>query len=101
MLSRRVFVTRIGAAARIGAVQTPEVDYDDAIREILRQPGDFHMPLLDGRQITLADLATHTSGLPRFGGRVVTHLDCARAAVLASSIGTWSPLVSRATDFQH
>ena len=45
-------MTRIGAAARIGAVQTPEVDDDDAIREILRQPGDFHMPLLDGRQIT-------------------------------------------------
>ncbi len=27
-------------------------------------PGDFHVPVLDGRQITLADLATHTSGLP-------------------------------------
>jgi CubicO group peptidase (beta-lactamase class C family) len=29
-------------------------------------PQDFRLPQKDGRQITLADLATHTSGLPRF-----------------------------------
>jgi CubicO group peptidase (beta-lactamase class C family) len=29
-------------------------------------PADFKLPERDGRQITLADLATHTSGLPRF-----------------------------------
>ncbi len=27
-------------------------------------PGDFRLPEVAGRQITLADLATHTSGLP-------------------------------------
>jgi CubicO group peptidase (beta-lactamase class C family) len=32
----------------------------------LHLPGDFHVPELNGRQITLADLASHTSGLPRF-----------------------------------
>jgi serine-type D-Ala-D-Ala carboxypeptidase/endopeptidase len=41
-----------------------EVALDDPVARYL--PGDFHLPALDGRQITLADLATHTSGLPRF-----------------------------------
>jgi D-alanyl-D-alanine-carboxypeptidase/D-alanyl-D-alanine-endopeptidase len=141
-LSRRSFMTGIGAAAIAGAAQAVEVDDDDAIRDILRRrvevekrtvgmavcmvtpnrkrfvacgrerlgdlrpvtsetvfeigsitkvftallladmvrrgelglddpvarhlPGDFRLPEFDGRQITLADLATHTSGLPRF-----------------------------------
>jgi D-alanyl-D-alanine-carboxypeptidase/D-alanyl-D-alanine-endopeptidase len=138
MLSRRVFMTGIGAAAISGVVRAREVD-DDAIREVLKRrveekrtvgmavcvvtpnhqrfvaygrerlgdlrpvtsetvfeigsitkvftallladmvrrgemrlddpvarhlPGDFRLPELDGRPITLADLATHTSGLP-------------------------------------
>ena len=41
-----------------------QVGLDDPVARHL--PGDFHLPLLDGRQITLTDLATHTSGLPRF-----------------------------------
>lgn len=41
-----------------------EVGLDDPVARHL--PGDFQLPALDGRQITLADLATHTSGLPRF-----------------------------------
>jgi D-alanyl-D-alanine-carboxypeptidase/D-alanyl-D-alanine-endopeptidase len=41
-----------------------EVALDDPVSRHL--PGNFHLPVLDGRQITLADLATHTSGLPRF-----------------------------------
>lgn len=40
-----------------------EVGLDDPVARHL--PGDFHLPELEGRQITLADLATHTSGLPR------------------------------------
>ena len=36
---------------------------DPAARHL---PGDFHLPKSAGREITLADLATHTSGLPRF-----------------------------------
>ena len=41
-----------------------EVGLDDPAARHL--PGDFHLPVVDGRQITLTDLATHTSGLPRF-----------------------------------
>ena len=41
-----------------------EVGLDDPVARHL--PGDFHVPVLEGRQITLADLATHTSGLPGF-----------------------------------
>jgi D-alanyl-D-alanine-carboxypeptidase/D-alanyl-D-alanine-endopeptidase len=41
-----------------------EVGLDDPVARHL--PGDFQLPALDGRQITLTDLATHTSGLPRF-----------------------------------
>jgi D-alanyl-D-alanine-carboxypeptidase/D-alanyl-D-alanine-endopeptidase len=39
-----------------------EVGLDDPVARHL--PGDFHVPQLDGRQITLTDLATHTAGLP-------------------------------------
>lgn len=39
-----------------------ELGIDDPVARHL--PSDFHVPELDGRQITLADLATHTSGLP-------------------------------------
>lgn len=40
-----------------------EVKLDDPI-DLYLPPGE-HMPELHGRKITLADLATHTSGLPR------------------------------------
>jgi len=45
-------------------VRRDEVGLDDPVSRHL--PSDFKVPLLDGRQITLADLATHTSGLPRW-----------------------------------
>jgi CubicO group peptidase (beta-lactamase class C family) len=41
-----------------------EVGLDDPAARHL--PSDFKVPLRDGREITLADLATHTSGLPRW-----------------------------------
>jgi CubicO group peptidase (beta-lactamase class C family) len=41
-----------------------ELRLDDPLN--LHLPADFHVPALDGRPITLADLATHTSGLPRY-----------------------------------
>ena len=41
-----------------------EVGLDDPVTRYL--PTDFHLPALDGSQITLAHLAAHTSGLPRF-----------------------------------
>src|SRR5262245_27179000 len=40
-----------------------EVKLDDPVARHL--PKDFHVAKINGRDITLADLATHTSGLPR------------------------------------
>ncbi len=45
-------------------VRRSEMRLNDPVARHL--PSDFHIPLLKGRQITLADLATHTSGLPRW-----------------------------------
>jgi serine-type D-Ala-D-Ala carboxypeptidase/endopeptidase len=41
-----------------------EVGLDDPVSRHL--PSNFKVPLRDGSEITLADLATHTSGLPRW-----------------------------------
>lgn len=41
-----------------------KVGLDDPVSRHL--PSDFKVPLRDGHEITLADLATHTSGLPRW-----------------------------------
>jgi serine-type D-Ala-D-Ala carboxypeptidase/endopeptidase len=41
-----------------------ELGLDDPVTRHL--PSDFRLPQLNGRPITLADLSTHTSGLPRF-----------------------------------
>jgi serine-type D-Ala-D-Ala carboxypeptidase/endopeptidase len=46
--------------------QRGEVKLDDPIAKYL--PPTVRMPQRDGRQITLVDLATHTSGLPRMPG---------------------------------
>ncbi|MDR7219712.1 serine hydrolase [Aminobacter aminovorans] len=40
-----------------------EVGLDDPVA--MHLPATVHMPTRDGREITLTDLATHTSGLPR------------------------------------
>ena len=45
-------------------VRRGDVGFDDPVARHL--PGDFPLPMLGDRPITLADLATHTSGLPRF-----------------------------------
>ena len=44
-------------------VQDHAVDLDDPVASLL--PAGTSVPSRDGRQITLEDLATHTSGLPR------------------------------------
>ncbi len=44
-------------------VQRGEVALDDPVAKYL--PSDVKVPERDGKQITLVDLATHTSGLPR------------------------------------
>lgn len=45
-------------------VRRGEVRLNDPVR--LHLPDDYVVPLRDGAEITLADLATHTSGLPRW-----------------------------------
>ncbi len=45
-------------------VRRGELGLDDPVTRHL--PADFHVPEWNGHQITLADLATHTSGLPRW-----------------------------------
>jgi D-alanyl-D-alanine-carboxypeptidase/D-alanyl-D-alanine-endopeptidase len=58
-------ITKVFTALLLAAMaRSGEVALDDAVARHL--PSDFHLPVLGGRQITLADLATHTSGLPRF-----------------------------------
>jgi CubicO group peptidase (beta-lactamase class C family) len=58
-------VTKVFTAQLLGEMaHRGEVQLDDPVARHL--PGDFHVPEFDGRKITLADLATHTSGLPRF-----------------------------------
>jgi serine-type D-Ala-D-Ala carboxypeptidase/endopeptidase len=49
-------------------VKKGEVKLDDPVAKYL--PKSVHMPSRGGKQITLADLATHTSGLPRMPGNV-------------------------------
>jgi serine-type D-Ala-D-Ala carboxypeptidase/endopeptidase len=44
-------------------VRRGEMAFDDPVARHL--PDDFRVPKLNGREITLADLATHTSGLER------------------------------------
>ena len=58
-------ITKVFTAQLLGEMaQRGEVGLDDHVAHHL--PSDFHVPEFDGRRITLADLATHTSGLPRF-----------------------------------
>ena len=58
-------VTKVFTALLLGDMaHRGELKLDDPVARHL--PGDFHVPAVEGRQITLADLATHTSGLPRF-----------------------------------
>ena len=45
-------------------VRRGQVKLDDPVSRHL--PSDFHVPEMNGRKITLTDLATHTSGMPRF-----------------------------------
>ena len=48
-------------------VHNDEVSLDDPVASLL--PDGTSVPSRDGRQITLKDLATHTSGLPRNPGQ--------------------------------
>jgi serine-type D-Ala-D-Ala carboxypeptidase/endopeptidase len=63
-------IFEIGSATKVftslllaDAVQRGEVALSDPVSKYL--PGNVKMPERDGRKITLQDLATHTSGLPR------------------------------------
>lgn len=56
-------ITKVFTALLLSEMaQNGEVALDDPVAKYL--PPDVHLPALHGRAITLADLATHTSGLP-------------------------------------
>jgi CubicO group peptidase (beta-lactamase class C family) len=58
-------VTKVFTALLLAdMVHRRELQFDDAVDRYL--PAGFHTPQRNGRVITLADLATHTSGLPLF-----------------------------------
>lgn len=58
-------VTKVFTALLLAdMVRHGELALDDPVANHL--PRDFHVPAVEGHQITLADLATHTAGLPRF-----------------------------------
>jgi len=58
-------VTKIFTALLLtGMARDRMLAIDDPAEKHL--PGDLKLPERDGRRITLADLATHTAGLPRF-----------------------------------
>jgi serine-type D-Ala-D-Ala carboxypeptidase/endopeptidase len=58
-------VTKVFTALLLASMaRRGEVGLDDPASRHL--PSDFKLPLREGREITLADLATHTSGLPRW-----------------------------------
>ena len=58
-------ITKVFTALLLASMaRRGELRLDDPVSRHL--PGDFKVPLRDGGEITLADLATHTSGLPRW-----------------------------------
>ena len=68
-------VFEIGSASKVftcvalaDMVKKGEVKLEDPVAKYL--PKSVRMPSRGGKQITLADLATHTSGLPRMPGNV-------------------------------
>ena len=68
-------VFEIGSATKVftslllaDMVQRGEVKLDDPVSKYL--PASVHVPERNGRKITLVDLATHTSGLPRLPGNI-------------------------------
>ena len=67
-------------------VHRKELQFDDPIDHYL--PAGFRTPQRNGRAITLADLATHTSGLPLFPPITGNSLD-ALARYTASDLRLW------------
>lgn len=67
-------------------VQREELQFDDPVDRYL--PSGFRTPQRSGRAITLADLATHTSGLPLFPPITGNPLE-ALAHYTASDLRSW------------
>jgi CubicO group peptidase (beta-lactamase class C family) len=80
-------VTKIFTALLLAdMVHREELRFDDAVDRHLLD--GIRTPRRDGRTITLADLATHTSGLPLFPPLTGNPLD-ALAGYTASDLRTW------------
>ena len=80
-------VTKVFTALLLAdMVHRKELQFDDAVDRYL--PSAFRTPQRDGRRITLADLATHTSGLPLFPPITGNPLE-ALARYTASDLRSW------------
>jgi serine-type D-Ala-D-Ala carboxypeptidase/endopeptidase len=64
-------ITKVFTALLLSEMaQRKEVALDDPVAKYL--PANVHVPERNGRRITLADLATHTSGLPLRPGNLIS-----------------------------
>jgi CubicO group peptidase (beta-lactamase class C family) len=80
-------VTKVFTALLLaGMVHRKELQFDNPVEDYL--PSGFRMPQRNGRAITLADLATHTSGLPLFPPIAGNSLN-ALARYSASDLRSW------------
>jgi CubicO group peptidase (beta-lactamase class C family) len=80
-------ITKVFTALMLAdAVHRKELQFDDPVDRYL--PSGFRTPQRNGHAITLADLATHTSGLPLFPPITGNPLR-ALAAYTASDLRTW------------
>lgn len=80
-------VTKVFTALLLAEmVHRKELAFDDPVDRFL--PAGLRTPQRNGRQITLADLATHTSGLPLFPPVAGSPLE-ALARYTAADLGAW------------
>ncbi|HEY8025917.1 MAG TPA: serine hydrolase domain-containing protein [Burkholderiaceae bacterium] len=79
-------------------VHRKELEFDDPVERHL--PAGFTMPQRNGHVITLADLATHTSGLPYFPFSVITTPNPleALARFTVADLRTWLAALSLPRD---
>jgi serine-type D-Ala-D-Ala carboxypeptidase/endopeptidase len=69
-------------------VHRTELQFDDPVERYL--PPGFRTPQLGGRPITLADLATHTSGLPIFPPITLDPLDARSTSAFLDAVGRYT-----------
>lgn len=87
-------VTKVFTVCALSAmVKRGEVKLDDRIDSLL--PKSFKTPAYNGRQISLLDLATHTSGLPRVADNSTDWLDVVSLSCLRNPYASYNDLKLR------